>query len=147
MEILILAALIGVGSLAGAAGYWIEGVEPTGDRPALLAPMVFSLLIAFALLLVGAGAAGSGRPTGLESRGRRHEHRRLQIHPPAMAAVVLPGSASGDRPGGAGMALATAHVPLRYDAQSRKTRGVPVSSPTSSGPISPTRARCCSAIG
>ncbi len=65
VEILILAALIGVGSLAGAAGYWIEGVDPTGDRPALLAPMVFSLLIAFALLLVGARAAGSGRPTGL----------------------------------------------------------------------------------
>jgi ABC-type transport system involved in multi-copper enzyme maturation permease subunit len=127
VEILILAALIGVGSLVGAAGYWIEGVDPTRDRPAFFGPLALSLLIASSLLLVGAGAAGAGRPSGIEfaDGGTSVAVRRFILRRWLRSFCLVMLLAIG--PTVLALGLATARVALRYDPQVTKdARGVAI---------------------
>jgi ABC-type transport system involved in multi-copper enzyme maturation permease subunit len=121
LEILILTGSIGVGSLAVAVGCWIEGVEPARDDPAFSGILAFSLLIAIGLLLVGAGAAGSGRPSGLvelADAGTSVAVRRFILRRWWRSFCLVLLLAIG--PAVLAFALATAHVALRYDPQVTK---------------------------
>ncbi len=69
VEIVLLAALIGVGCLVGAVDCWIEGVDPEFNQPHVSGSLALSLLIAIGLLLVAAAAAQSGRLTEIQLAG------------------------------------------------------------------------------
>ena len=127
LVILILTGLIGVGCLVGAVGCWIEGVDPVRDGPAFSGILAFSLLIAIGLLLVGAKAAGSGRPTGLEfaDAGTSVAVRRFILRRWWRSFCLVLLLAIG--PAVLAFALATAHVAPRYDSQVTKdARGAAV---------------------
>ena len=61
--VMILAGMIGAGSLVGAIDSWIEGVEPGSlGGPSSLGILAYSLLIAIGLVLVAVESAMSGTP-------------------------------------------------------------------------------------
>ncbi len=68
--VMIMAGMIGAGSLVGAIDSWIEGVKPSWlsepsffSGPSFLGVLVYSILIAIGLVLVAVESAESGRPT------------------------------------------------------------------------------------
>ena len=127
LEILILAALIGLGCLAGAVGCWIEGVDPGLDHPAFSGILAFSLLIATGLLFIGASAARSGRPRELElsDAGTSVAMRRFVLGRWWRAFCLVLILAIG--PAVLALALATAHRTQHYDVQvTKNAQGVNV---------------------
>jgi ABC-type transport system involved in multi-copper enzyme maturation permease subunit len=115
--VMILAGMIGAGSLVGATDIWIEGVNPASlSRPISFGISAYFLLIAIGLVLVALESAKSGRPAwnivaatapGLAARsfvpGRWWKSFRLVLLLAIGPALLA-------------MALATAHKAPRYEA-------------------------------
>jgi ABC-type transport system involved in multi-copper enzyme maturation permease subunit len=120
VPILILAAMIGAGSLPGAVAFWVEGVEPTSSWLSRAAIMAFSLFISIGLLLVGADAVRSGRPRVLDGPDAdvKFAVRRFVAGRWCVSFCLVLLLAIG--PSLLALSLATARRAARYDSQVTK---------------------------
>ena len=132
LEILILIAIIDFGCLVPAVDCWMAGVDPVTNRSSFWQILAFSLLIAIGLLLIGAKAARSGRPIGLQlSDGRVSvAASRFVLWQWLRSFCLVLLLAIG--PVLFALALATAQRALRYEPQFTKNAAGAESSPRTS---------------